>query len=83
MLEGPVRLRYLLEGFTELGPKLLALQRLLSVQRRGRFRVSLFPPERRANRWVLILRALDGTESGATHRELAALLFDEGVTETD
>lgn len=75
LLNGPVHLRYRIEGMAELGHKLMTLRRLVALRRLGRFPASLFPAERRAERWILILRVLDALASGASHRHIAAGLF--------
>jgi hypothetical protein len=83
LLEGSVRLRYDLAGFHHVEAKLATLQRLLALWRLGRFPRSLFPPERRAHRWIIALRALDGRRAGATSREIAAALFSHDVARND
>lgn len=76
-LSGPVRFRYALEGLRSLPPKLLTLKRLLGLVRGDPPSRGLYPREARAGRWVMMLRALDGFEAGASHREIAAALFGE------
>jgi hypothetical protein len=71
LLRGPVRLRYALEGLRTLEPKLLTMRRLLALHRLGRMPASLFPAQRRASRWIEILRTLDAAEAGASQREIA------------
>jgi hypothetical protein len=81
--QGPVRLRYALEGLTRLGPQLLTLRRLLALWRLGRMPSDLFPPERRAPRWIELLRTLDGLAAGASQREIAAALFGIETVDRD
>lgn len=82
LLNGPVRLRYELSGFKHIEAKTLTLRRLILLCRLGRFPRGLYPPERRAHRWVMALQAYDAVQAGATHREIAAALFGErGVKE--
>ena len=72
---GRVCLRYRLEGIAAAKRPLLTLQRLLALCRSGRFSHLLHPPERRARRWILMLRALDALEAGADQREIARELL--------
>jgi hypothetical protein len=83
LLAGPVRLRYRIEGLAELSPKLMTLRRLVALRRLGRFPANLFPAERRAARWTLLIRALDALAAGASHREIAAGLFGERRTDSE
>lgn len=73
--QGPVMLHYQLAGLHSVEPQLLTLQRLLAFCRLGRFAIGLDPPEKRAGRWITMLRALDATRAGATQREIASELF--------
>jgi hypothetical protein len=77
LLAGPVRLRYLIEGFADLGHKLMTLRRLVALRRLGRLPASLFPGEQRAARWILILRVADALVAGASHRDIAVGLFGQ------
>ena len=82
LLDGPVRFRYELSGFKHIEAKTLTLRRLMLLHRLGRFPSGLYPPERRARRWAMALRAHDAVGAGASHREIAAALFGEkGVKE--
>lgn len=81
--EGPVRLRYQLEGFTSLEDKLLTLRRLSALRRLGRYPVGLFLPEPAARKWVFALQAFDGWRAGASQRDIAAVLFGEARVTTD
>lgn len=73
---GPVLLDYQLCGMKRaLGP-LLALRQLLALWRGGQFSRSLHPPEARAARWILVLRARDALAAGANQKEIAAGLLD-------
>jgi hypothetical protein len=75
LLEGPVRLRYVLEGFEDLERKLLTLRRLAALWRLGRMPARLFPRDLRASRWIEMLRTLDALRSGASQRDIAEGLF--------
>lgn len=72
---GGVCLRYRLEGLVSIQPRLLTLQRFLAVLRSGRFPRALHPSERRAERWILLLRAFDAASAGASQREIADILL--------
>lgn len=73
--QGPVMLHYQLAGLHGVEPQLLTLQRLLAFCRLGRFAIGLDPPEKRADRWITLLRAYDATRAGASQREIASELF--------
>jgi hypothetical protein len=83
LLDGPVCFRYELSGFKHAEAKTLTLRRLLLLHRLGRFPRGLYPPERRARRWVMALQAYDAVGAGASHREIAAALFGERVVKED
>lgn len=82
-LRGPVRFRYVLEGLRTLPVKLLTLRRLLSIARGDRPSRGLYPREPRAERWVMMLRALDGLAAGASHRDIATVLYGESQAERE
>jgi hypothetical protein len=73
----PVLLQYRLMGIASAGPKVLPLRRLLDLCRRGRFSASLFPRDRRVERWLALLQVHDALRAGASQREIAAALFGE------
>jgi hypothetical protein len=75
LLEGPVRLHYQLAGTVGIEAKLHTLRRLLALLRLGRFARGLEIVEPRVDRWVLMLRAYDLGQAGASQREIAASLF--------
>lgn len=80
--EGPVQLRFLIAGLEAAERPLLTLRRLLALCRGGRFSPALHPPDTRAGRFILMLRAHDALADGATQREIAAtLLSAEAATE--
>jgi hypothetical protein len=78
---GPVRLRYLLQGFAAATAPLLVLRQLLAFWRTGRFSPGLHPREARAKRWIAMLRAYDGLTAGASQRELADMLLSSAAGE--
>jgi hypothetical protein len=81
--EGPVRLRYALSGFQGVEAKALTLERLCHLRRRRSFARSLYPPETRAPRYAMMLRAWDGMQAGASQREIARALFGETAVRRD
>lgn len=78
VLNGPVHLRYRLQGFDGTEAKILTLRRLVALHRLGRLARGLFPREHLAPRWVTTLRAWDGRVAGASHWDIAACLFAAG-----
>lgn len=72
---GPVRLRYVLDGFDRLSHPLATLKALVALRRLRRMPVGLFARERRAARWILHLRVLDALDAGVTQREIGEALF--------
>jgi hypothetical protein len=78
LVEGrPVMLRYVLHGVASAEPKILPLRRLLDLCRHRRFSVSLYPPDRRIDRWILALRVHDAMMAGASQSDIARVLFDD------
>lgn len=71
----PAALRWRIDGLALAGPQLLALRQLISLAETGRFARSLHRPERRAHRWIAMLRVHDALAAGASHREIVAGLF--------
>lgn len=82
-LAGLVCLRCQLSGRREFEIKPVLLQRLCCLHQRGRLLKSLYPPERRAQRWVRMLRAWDGRCAGASQRDIAAALFGHRAATAD
>jgi hypothetical protein len=72
---GTGSLRYRLVGLQSAERPLLTVRRFLALCRRGTFSRSLHPPEVRARRWMLMLRAFDALAAGAGHREIAERLL--------
>lgn len=71
----PVRLLFPLGPAPEDEPRLLALRRFLHVRRESVLPDRLYPPERRAGRWLDMLRACDARRAGASQRQIAAAIF--------
>ncbi|MGK2959090.1 MAG: DUF2285 domain-containing protein [Acidimicrobiales bacterium] len=83
VLAGPIRFRYELSGFKHIDTKILTLRRFVMLCRLRRFPRGLFTPERRARRWIIALQAYDGVQSGASQREIAAVLFGVKTVQDD
>lgn len=75
----PVVLDYRLEGIASAEPRILPLRRLIDLCRKRRFSASLYPPDRRVDRWILALRVHDAVLVGASRREIARVLFGGAV----
>ena len=75
LLKGPVLLQYRLAGLERIEAPLLGLRQFLALCRTGGFSRILHPPERRAARWILLLRTHDALAAGAAQREIAAELL--------
>jgi hypothetical protein len=83
VLDGPVCLHYRLSGFQDVEAKALTLNRLCHLRRRRSFSKGLYPPETRAPRYAMMLRAWDGVQAGASQREIAIVLFGETAVRRD
>lgn len=83
LLEGTVVLMHQLTGLSGLGPKILALRRLIALTRTGHFGASLFPVAPQTARIVAALQVFDGLSAGASHRDIAVSLYgnDRAVAE--
>ena len=78
---GPVFLSYMIGGVASAQPPLLTLRRFLALCRTERFSRVLHPPEPRARRWIMMLRARDALNAGAGQREIAEVLLSRSVGE--
>jgi hypothetical protein len=81
LCQGPVHLKYKLQGVDGIEGKILTLRRLVALSRLGRFARHLHPPERLAPRWVAALRVYDAAQDGAGYREIAIALYGEASVE--
>ena len=72
-----VIIHYRLRGVASAESRILPLRRLLDLYRRRRFSISLYPHDRRVDRWLLALRVHDAVLAGATQREIATVLFGD------
>lgn len=82
-LNGPVRLRYALEGLAGLDHQLLTLRRFVGLNRLGRLPAILYPKDRRADHWIRLIRVMDALAAGASQREIAEVLFGLARTRSD
>jgi len=83
LMQGPVFLRYRLEGIAALRPRVLPLRRLLALCAHRRFVASLFPPDPKMPRLIEMLRVHDGLVAGASLGDLAEALYGAGVHDAD
>lgn len=81
--QSAVHLSYRLHGLSTAGRHLLTLRRLLAVCQHRRFGPSLFPPDPRMGRWVRMLQVHDALSTGASQREVAAVLFGDARVRQD
>lgn len=63
--------------------RLCAIECLNAITTAGRFPARLFQPDRRGRRLHFVLRALDGSLAGLSHREIAEALFGAERVMTD
>ncbi len=75
VLNGPVRLVSTIENFRTVPAQILTLERLHTLWRLKKFRKKDFRPDRRNQRWLLALRALDLDHAEYSHREIAHLIL--------
>ncbi|MBB6125212.1 DNA -binding domain-containing protein [Sphingobium subterraneum] len=71
----PVSLNWHISGVAHIGVQVAALGQFITLARQGRFSRNLHPPERRARRWIAMLRVADALASGASTREIVSGLF--------
>lgn len=83
ILDGRVCIRCELISGSDIETKLLTVQRLIALMRLGRFPRRLAPLHRRARRWMMALQACDARRAGASHREIAAVLFGQAMVDAD
>jgi hypothetical protein len=73
--DGPALLHYRIVGLDSAQGPSLTLRRLLALCSSGRFSAGLHPPEARARRFIMLLRAHDALAAGASQREIAEVLL--------
>lgn len=71
----PVALTWHIQGVHRAPAQIRALMQFAALTRRGRFSRTLHPAERRAARWIQMLRVHDALAVGASPREIVAGLF--------
>lgn len=83
MLDDPILFRCVLTGWGEIETKPLSLRRLCCLHRQGRLLSSLYPKEQRAHRWIEMLRAWDGLQTGAKQREIGSAIYSDRAAHED
>ena len=78
---GPTDLAYSIHGLRAAEAPLMTLRRFLALARNGRFSRLLYPCEKRARRWMLLLRTADALADGACQREIAEVLLSSSARE--
>ena len=63
--------------------RLLAVRRLTDLVKHGWMRPMLYPRERRAERLLHVVQALDGWQAEASHRDIGIALYGEARIERD
>jgi len=76
-------LRFIVSNMKSLKEQAIALQRFHAFYRTGQFPNALYPTERRAPRWKMMLQAWDGRQVGTTHREIAEVLYGHRTVAED
>lgn len=74
IFSGPIRPLFTVDGAGGMAPQLLTLRRFAGLVRGAPCR-RLWPPLRRATRLEAMLRAHDAHAAGASHRDIAGLLY--------
>lgn len=76
-------MRFIVSNMKSLKEQAIALQRFHAFYRTGQFPNALYPTERRAPRWKMMLQAWDGRQVGTTHREIAEVLYGHRTVAED
>lgn len=79
----PVVFHYRLNGQRYAETRILPLRRFLHLCRYRRFAASLFPPDTRVPRGIMLLRVRDALDAQASQREIARIVFGEERAERD
>src|SRR6201999_4547466 len=77
VLDGPVRLVTLIGNLRTVPAQLQTLERLHTLWRLKKFRKKDFRADRRNQRWLLALRALDLDDAQYSHREISNLILSD------
>ena len=83
LIDGPVRLSVVCDSLRQIKASATAMQRLASVLQYHRFIPTYFPADRRCARWIKALRTYDGLCAGASHRDIAFMLFGADTVAND
>jgi hypothetical protein len=75
----PLALMWHIDGVRNLRPQIIALAQFGSLATRGQFAPALYPRERRARRWIAMLRVHDALAMDAVNREIVEALFNVRV----
>lgn len=78
-----VHLHFGLQGLTSAKNSIQPLRRFLLLCQHRRFGPSLFPRDPQTRRWIDMLRVHDAIADGASHRDVAAVLFGESRVASD
>lgn len=81
VLDGPVNLQCTLHGWPDFKTKTLSLRRLCQLYKQDRLVKRLYPKEQRSSRWAQMLRAWDGCQAGARHRDIAHMIYGKKTAE--
>jgi hypothetical protein len=82
VLSGPVQIAHLMTGIQDVREHFITIERLSAVRRLGSFPNELFPPDPRAERWLLALRAFDFARGGLSQSEIAERLYKPAMLTT-
>jgi hypothetical protein len=82
-LDSPMVFRCALSGWQAFETKPLSLRRLCCLYRQGRLIKSLYPKEQKAHRWIEMLRAWDGVQTGAKQREITTVIYGDRAARED
>ncbi|WP_159831440.1 DNA -binding domain-containing protein [Novosphingobium sp. TCA1] len=75
--ERSMRLRFRLDGLISAEAGVLPMRRLLLLYKHRRFGRMLYPRDPALDRGITLLRVHDALAAGATHREIANVLFGQ------
>ena len=75
VLDGPVRLAYILSGQETLNARRVPVERLIALKKQKRFPAKMFTEDSRASRWLLALKAIDMERSGMSQPDIAAHFY--------
>ncbi|MBY0511803.1 MAG: DUF2285 domain-containing protein [Rhodospirillaceae bacterium] len=76
VLDGPVRLAYVLSEPETLRARRLPVERLVALQKQKRFPARMFSTDSYASRWLLALKAIDMERAGVSQPDIAIQLYN-------